>query len=120
MTVFLWFLLFGPVAALALWGLSKNKKWGVLVAALAGSLMARRAAVAPGAGLKVFWLAMLGSFAAFAVSEKRKSQPQLLALEEAPEEEGLPPYNPEAMMELMRQTHAQQTKDQEAFRELYR
>ncbi len=90
MTFLVWWVLFGPLAALAIWGLARSKRWAPLAAVLAAKFMANRAARAERLGVQVLGGATLAGFVGVAVNEHLKTLPE-------PELPALDAYNAEQM-----------------------
>ena len=75
MTILIWLLLFGPIGALALCAMARNKPWGIPPAVLVGLLMAGRAASAKNGKLSALFLVHLAVFSFFATDEHLRAQP---------------------------------------------
>lgn len=77
--------LFGLLGAFAIWGISRGKRWGLLVAVIAAKLMANRAARAERLGVQVLHTTTLIGFVGVATNEylKRLPTPPREALEGA-------------------------------------
>lgn len=76
MTVLIWWVLFGPLAALAIWGLSRSKRWAPFAAVLAAKFMANRAAREERVGVQLLGGATLAGFVGVAVNEHLKTLPE--------------------------------------------